>query len=66
MFEYKIDITVEDKDKNQHIIKRYYVLPIMGRYKLKDTIDNKLKKDAEISQYKMINYNVVDWYEVSP
>lgn len=65
MYEYEIKIIVEDKEKKQHIIERYYTLPIVGRYQLKDIIENKLKLDTEISHYTLINYDVTNWNEVS-
>lgn len=65
MYEYEIVILVEDKEKNQHKIKRYYVLSITGRYQLKDEIEKRLKVDPEIKQYKLINYSVINWYHVS-
>lgn len=61
MYEYEIEITVEDNNKEQRIIKRYYVCEIMGRYRLKDYIEKKLKEDEEISKYKMIKYTVLNW-----
>lgn len=64
MYEYELEIKSSDERGNEHIIKRYYVLPIMGRYKLKDTLDKKIKDDVEISQYKLIDYDVINWNEV--
>lgn len=64
MYEYEIDIDIVDNNKNKLTIKRYYVLPIMGRYQLKDKIDDLLKKDIDIQKYTLIGYNVVNWDEV--
>lgn len=65
MYEYEINVLVKDVKENQHTIKRYYVLPIAGRYQLKDEIEKRLKEDTEIQQYKLINYSVINWYHVS-
>lgn len=61
MKEYEIEITVEDDNKERHIIKRYYVCSIVGSYQLKSHIDKLLKQDEEIKQYKLIDYIVLNW-----
>lgn len=63
MYEYEVEVTVSDKNNIEHIIKRYIVCSIMGRYQLKDHIEDMLKKDIEISQYTLINYGVINWNE---
>ena len=55
MYEYEINVFVEDELKLRHTIKRFYTLPIMGRYQL---------KDIELKKYKIISYDVINWDEV--
>lgn len=64
MYEYEIEVRATDKEGNEHKIKRYYVLPIMGRYRLKDTIEDKLKNDIDIIKYEQFDFTVLNWDEV--
>lgn len=63
MYEYEINVTVEDDEKQQHTIKKYLVCPIAAKPLLKEYLDKTLKKDKEISKYKLIKYNVLN-YEI--
>lgn len=63
MYEYEVEITLEDNGKAQHKIKRYYVCQFMGKDDLKKHIESMLEKDKEISQYKAIGYTVLNYEE---
>lgn len=62
MYEYEVEMLIE-KNKEQYKIKRYYVCEIMGRYRLKNYIEKRIKEDEELYQYKMIDYTVLNWEE---
>ena len=61
MYEYEVNVTVEDKEKVQHIIKRYIVTVIARKPQLKNAISELLKKDPEISKYKLIKYEILNY-----
>lgn len=64
MFEYEVEITVEDKRGFERIIKRFYVAPVMGRYELQTVLEKKMKNDVEISEYTIKDYDVVNWEKI--
>lgn len=61
MYEYEVNVTVQDELNLQHIIKRYIVCQIARKNQLKNAIDEILKRDKEISKYKLIKYEVLNY-----